>query len=261
MKRIVLIAGGWGLLSCGAPNQASSVLTPTGGELCLAERKVCLEVPSGGIDKQIAFTISPATQTPPAVIGEGFDIGPDGTTFLKPAKVSFRYDFLPDDAGFEVTVLRLYTQDEGGEWVPLFEPQIDRVRHTISGTVEHLSPFVLLRADRLPDGGLPIEGDGGTGRDSGVIVVPPRPDAGPPDSGRPDAGPPDAGRPDAGPPDSGRPDAGPPDAGPPDAGPPDAGPPDAGPPDAGPPDAGPPDAGPPDAGVDAGTDAGLDDAG
>lgn len=266
-RRILAAAVAVGL-SCGGANQAGGVLTPSGGELCLSERKVCLRLDEGAIERQVTFTIAPTTDLPEAALGDGFEIGPSGTTFLKPAHVTFRYDGLPnidDDAGVPSTLLRVYTRDETG-WVPLSDPQLDRVRGTVGGTVGHLSPFVLLRADRLPDGGLPIEGDAGLMKDGGPIIVPPRPDAGRDsgvqDSGTPDAGRKDGGTPDAGPPDAGPPDAGPPDAGPPDAGPPDAGPPDAGPPDAGPPDAGPADAGPPDAGApDAGDDAGISDAG
>ena len=282
---IVLVASG-----CGPANQTSGLIGPTGGELCLPDARVCLIVPPGALETSISFRIAPTSDVPAAAFGEGFDIGPSGTEFLKPATVIFKIDALLEaDSGIswsgeptmargvDPQVLRLFTKYQG-DWEPLksLVPPLDRVRRTLSGSVEHLSPFVILRADRLTDGGIPIEIDGGR-KDAGVIVIPyfdagppdaGRPDAGIPDAGRPDAGlpdagPTDAGKPDAGPPDAGSPDAGKPDAGPPDAGPPDAGPPDAGPPDAGPPDAGPPDAGPPDAGPpDAGPpDAGPPDAG
>ncbi len=274
------------VLNCGSPNQTSSIVGPTGGEVCLADQRVCIVIPPGALERAVTIRIVPTHDVPSAAFGEGYEIGPSGTEFLKPATVIFKLDALFDsDSGVswsneptfgqravDPQTLRLFTKYDA-DWQPLATPvaALDRVRRTLSGTVEHLSPFVILRADRLPDGGIPIEIDGGK-KDSGTIIVPyfdaGRPDAGPPDAGRPDSGVPDAGRADAGVPDAGRadagvPDAGPPDAGPPDAGPPDAGPPDAGPPDAGPPDAGPPDAGPPDAGPpDAGPpDAGPPDAG
>ncbi len=105
------------------------------------------------------------------------------------------------------TLLRVYTRDPlTNEWVPLGSPRVDRLRGEITGTTMHLSPFVVLRADRLPDGSLPDEIDGSV-RDAGVIVIPPPPDAGRADAGRPDAG---VTRVDAGQPmvDAGRPDAG-----------------------------------------------------
>ena len=250
--------------SCGPTNQNSSIIGPTGGEVCLPDQRVCIELPPGALERSVTIRIAPTSDVPPGALSDGYEIGPSGTAFLKPAKVTFKIEsFFEADSGVDPVLLRLFTKYEGAaDWEALGSPvpPLDRVRRTLSGTVDHLSPFVVLRVDRLSDGGLPIEIDAGI-KDAGSIIIPyfdagvpdaGRPDAGVPDAGRSDAGVPDAGRPDAGRPDAGRPDAGPPDAGRPDAGPPDAGPPDAGPPDAGPPDAGPPDAGPPDAGVDGG---------
>jgi hypothetical protein len=252
-------------------------LEPIASEVCLSERRVCISVPTGAVEEPLRLRIStlPADALPGGQLGDGYDIsaiGRDRVEFLKPARISFSLDGLGELADIpNVNLLRLHTRDGDGPWQPLENAFVDRVRNVITGETTHLSPFIVLRTDRLPDGGIPVELDGGQ-RDAGVIVIPPfdggRPDAGQPDAGRPDAGapdagPPDAGAPDAGPPDAGAPDAGPPDAGAPDAGPPDAGAPDAGPPDAGGADAGEPDAGDPDAGEpDAGEpDAGEPDAG
>lgn len=248
---------------------------PTGGEVCLAEKKVCITVPIGGLETQEILRISPGTDVPGGALSDGFEIsGASGQqiVFVKPATVTFSLDIVREGDLQNENLLRIYTRErlDGGalgDWQPLSNAFVDRVRNEVRGDTKHLSPFVVLRSDRLPDGGNPFEIDAGP-VDGSVITVPPFDaggrdagrDAGPPDAGTPDAGrdagPPDAGTPDAGPPDAGPPDAGPPDAGPPDAGPPDAGPPDAGPPDAGSPDAGPPDAGDPDAGDDGGADAG-----
>ncbi len=262
-------------VACGGSGTEGGVET-TGGEVCLPDGRVCLTVPAGGLAESQVFRISSGAEAPGGALSPAYDISSTRTqtvTFLKPATVSFAID-LVDGSVPSDSLLRLYTRVDGGDWEPLDNPALDRVKGRILGEVSHLSPFVVLRADRLPDGGLPIDIDGGQ-RDSGEVIPPFDAssvfDAGKPDAGRPDGGRPDAGRPDAGfdagfdaGVDAGRPDAGQPDAGPPDAGPPDAGPPDAGPPDAGQPDAGAPDAGQDagdDAGLDAGADAGSPDAG
>jgi hypothetical protein len=140
---------------------------------------------------------------PGGALSPGYDISPTRSTrvtFLKPARVIFSLDLVNQDAVPNENLLRLYTidpNDTGGEWRPLANSFVDRVRNEVSGEVEHLSPFVVLRTDRLPDGGYPYEMDGGVKEDSGVIVIPPIPDAGR-DAGRPDAGRLDAGPPDAG---------------------------------------------------------------
>ncbi len=252
-------------VSCGGGG-VDGRLEQTASEVCLDDRRVCLSVPTGALEEPLQIRIAPTSDVPGGQLGEGYDIsgvGRSSVTFLKPAKVTFSLEPVDTEAVPNLTLLRLHTRDDEGEWRPLENPFVDRVRNVITGETSHLSPFVILRTDLLPDGGLPIELDGGV-RDSGIITIPPfdggRPDAGPADAGRPDAGSPDAGRVDAGAPDAGPVDAGVPDAGV-DAGTPDAGV-DAGAPDAGA-DAGPPDsgvdAGEPDAGVDAGEpDAGVD---
>ncbi len=256
-------------LSCGGSTVTGEV-GAGGGEVCLPDGSVCIKVPLGGLDKQELVRISPGTDKPGGALSESFDISParsGSLTFLKLATVTFSMDLVDQSIIDELpseSLLRIYTRDENGEWAPLSDAVVDRVKRTISGTTMHLSPFVVLRADRLPDGSLPIATDAGVKDGGGEIIVPPF-DGGRPDSGmmQPDSGTPDSGTPDAGPVDAGTPDAGTPDSGTPDAGTPDAGF-DAGVPDAGAPDAGIPDAGQDvDAGADAGEeyDAGEPDAG
>ncbi|MBI3183103.1 MAG: hypothetical protein HYZ28_13275 [Myxococcales bacterium] len=235
---------------------------PRGGEVCHSERSICISIPHGALERLVTVSIAPAEVQLPGAFGEAFEIGPSDTAFGLPATVTMRYDVY--DAGTSPPLLRVYTA-ENGEWVPLVNPTLNRVAHTVGGDVFHLSPFVLRRLDYGADAGTPDAGpkpDSGT-KDAGVDAG--RPDAGTPDAGRPDSGTPDAGRPDAGLNDGGSPDAGKPDAGAPDAGTPDAGASDGGAADAGTPDAG-QDAGAPDAGpdagaLDAGVDAGTADAG
>lgn len=265
-------------VSCGG-GSVDGRLETTASEVCLSDKRVCIAVPTDALEEPLQIRIAPTTDLPGGQIGEGYDIsaaGKDSVTFLKPAKISFSLELAEGAGVTNLNLLKLYTKGPDGDWQPLDSAFVDRVRNVITGETSHLSPFVILRSDLLPDGGMPIELDGGT-RDASVIVVPPfdggQRDAGPPDAGRPDSGTPmdagtDAGAPvDAGTDAGSTVDAGPPDAGMPDAGTPDAGTPDAGASvdagvDAGTPDAGEPDAGEPDAGVDAGEpDAGGADAG
>ena len=159
--------------SCGSTTQTTSIIGPTGGEVCLANSNVCVLIPPGALDKPVPIRILPTNDVPEGSFGGGYDIGPSGTTFLKPVKVTFKIESLYDeDSGVDPLLLRLFTKVDN-VWEPLATPvpPLDRVRRTLSGTVEHLSPFVILRADRLPDGGMPIEIDGGK-KDAGVIVIP-----------------------------------------------------------------------------------------
>ena len=268
----LVVALAWS--SCGPADAVDGQIGPTGGELCIADRKVCIDIPTGALEKPEVFRITPGAEVPGGALSEGYDIGlANGLPLelLKPARVTFSLEIVEAGGIPNENLLRIYTRKPDEDWQPLDNAFVDRVRNVVIGETSHLSPFVVLRSDRLPDGGLPIELNDGGSRDAAVIPPPPfdggRPDAGRPDAGRRDSGMPmpDAGAPDAGTPDAGMMmDAGTPDSGSMtmDAGTPDAGTPDAGTPDAGPPDAGPPDAGEPDAGFDAGEpDAGDPDAG
>ena len=172
--------------SCGPTKQSAAIIPPTGGDVCLTDDKVCISIPSGALEQAVSIRILPTDEVPGGSIGPGYEIGPRGTVFLKPAKVVFKIGELFDedaaDAGVNPLLLRLYTKYQG-DWQPLATPAppLDRVRRTLTGYVDHLSPFVILRADRLPDGTEPVESDGGK-KDAGVIVVPPF-DAGKKDGG------------------------------------------------------------------------------
>lgn len=250
-------------MSCGSGAAADGQVGPTGGEVCLPDRKVCISVPPGALETVEVIRINTSSDSPGGALSDTWDISAASgqkLTFVKPAVVTFSLDGVRLEGIENENILRVYSREAGADWQPLDKAFVDRVRNQVQGETSHLSPFVVMRSDRLSDGGLPIELDGGVRDGGGVIIVPPF-DAGH-DAGTmmpPDSGTPDSGTPDSGVVDSGVPDAGPVDAGQPDAGRPDSGVPDAGV-DAGVPDAG-VDAGAPDAGVDAGVDAGQPDAG
>ncbi|HEY0880173.1 MAG TPA: hypothetical protein VGD87_01525, partial [Archangium sp.] len=179
-------------VSCGGAS-VEGIVRPTGGEVCTSDSRVCIDVPSGALEKEEIIRIAPTSDVPAGALSEGFDISSTSgrtVTFLKAATVRFSLELVDAGELSNENLLRVYTRGEG-DWEPLENPFVDRVRGVVRGDVMHLSPFVVLRSDRLPDGGLPVELDGGT-RDSGMIVIPPF-DGGPRDAGRPDSGTPDAG--------------------------------------------------------------------
>lgn len=157
--------------ACSPPGTSSLIIGPTGGTVCLPEDKVCVDVPPGALTVGLTIKIQPGTDRPAGAFLDAWDIGPAGTTFLKPVTVVFKVDplFEPDSgvawseeamagkSGVDPLKLRLYTRYEDGPWEPLgiSVPPLDRIRRTLSGQVTHLSPFAILRTDRLADGGVP----------------------------------------------------------------------------------------------------------
>jgi hypothetical protein len=261
------------LVSCGGTSIQGTV-PATGGELCTSDRVFCVEIPPQAIAETQTFRIiAPSNDRPGGQLSEVWDVevvGQREFRFLKPAIIRIKTSAVDSTNVQNETLLRIYGLKDSA-WEVLGSFFSDRVRGEYRGSVSILSSgdkarsaFTVLRVDRLPDGGIPMETDSGALPDAGVIVIPPVPDAGRRDSGLME--PLDAGRmePDAGmmPRDSGMPtrDAGPPDSGPPavDAGGTDSGvhTVDAGRDAGSPVDAG-ADAGP-NMGVDAGLDAGHD---
>lgn len=167
----LVIAAALLVASCGPPGSVSNIIGPTGGSVCLPTDLVCIDIPPGALEAPITIKIEPSKEEPVGAFLKPWDIGPYGTTFLKPATVTFKIGalFEPDGGvafseealaagkGIDPLKLRLFTRKDDGPWEPLGQkaPPLDRVRKTLSGTVEHLSPFAIFRTDRLPDGGTP----------------------------------------------------------------------------------------------------------
>ncbi len=177
MRKLLYAVVPLALASCGG-NTVGAYIGAAGGELCLPDRRVCIEVPVNGLPEDQQIYIRPSNEAPGGQLSEVWEIGTNGTIFLKEATVTFRYDLL--DGGIDMlspSLVRIYTRellDGGGygEWRSLNESEVDRVKLVVRGNTTHLSPFTLMRTDRLSDGGIPIEGDAGMMKDGGVITCP-----------------------------------------------------------------------------------------
>ncbi|MDP1919008.1 MAG: hypothetical protein Q8L14_22350 [Myxococcales bacterium] len=195
-----LVAGGVGVVlsvgfaSCGG-SSTQVTIPASGGELCTPDRRICLEIPAQAIPETQTFRIFfPSTDRPGAQLSEVWDIeavDKDQFRFLKPAVIRVRLDAVDMTQVRDDTVLRVFTSRDGN-WEVLGNLFFDRVRNELRGTTSVLSTsalkravsaFTVLRVDRLPDGGIPMETDAGPLPDSGVIVIPPVPDAGRRDAG------------------------------------------------------------------------------
>ncbi len=197
--RWLLAAGVGALLVVGFPSCGGSstqaTIPATGGELCTPDRRLCLEIPAQAIAETQTFRIFfPSTDRPGGQLSEVWDIEAvdrDQLRFLKPATIRVRLDAVDMTQVRDDTLLRVFTSRDGN-WEVLGNLFFDRVRNELRGTTSLLSTsglkravsaFTVLRVDRLPDGGVPMETDAGPLPDSGVIIIPPVPDAGRRDAG------------------------------------------------------------------------------
>lgn len=206
----VVVAWVGSSLSCGSANEGS--VTATGGEVCSLDRRVCLEIPVQGLDEAKTFRISsPSSDRPGGELSEVWDIEAletESLKFRKPAIVKVKLEAVtaPGEQRGEDQLLRIFISRDG-VWEVIGDHFFDRVRNELRGSTlllsnksakRAISAVAVLRGDRLPDGGIPIETDAGM-VDSGMMYFPPLGDGGQRDAGV-DAGTPpvDAGRPDSG---------------------------------------------------------------
>lgn len=119
---------------------------PAGGTLTLAGGKVRVVVPAGAVTAPVTLTATPRSGAFPAapsgwrVVGQVYDLGPDGTTFAQPVTVTMPYDraalpvwSMTGDLG----ILRL----SGGQWNGLSDLSVDLAAGTISGKTGGFSGF------------------------------------------------------------------------------------------------------------------------
>ena len=75
-------------VSCGQAGLVDGQVGPTGGELCLPDKKVCINFPSGALEDQEIIRISAGAEVPGGALSEGYDIGPSSLRPLKLAKTA-----------------------------------------------------------------------------------------------------------------------------------------------------------------------------
>ena len=150
----LLSACGGGEETNGRPT-AKATVGIDGGTVAL-EGGASIEIPPGAVDEDATLTISESDQTPSLpegleLVGRVWEMGPSGTTFAAPARITLP---LPEgqDPGDIVGVVTLQPND--GEWVGV-SSSIDAEAGTVSAFIDHLSPFGIVggRAEAAKTGG------------------------------------------------------------------------------------------------------------
>lgn len=145
---------------------SANEIGPEGGTLVSTDGVVRIVVPAGALDQTVTFSIGPDPSAPGGHLGEAYDIGPSGTEFAIPAKVTFNY------AGSEpLGELRVATA-EGRSWAALDGATVDEASNEVAGLTSHLSLFALVSVAEGTggaggSGGSGVGGGGGTGGSGG----------------------------------------------------------------------------------------------
>lgn len=114
----------------------------TGGTLDRAG-EASLEIPTGALTGDVDFTMDENNSPTAMVTGrqfasDAFTIGPHGTSFTTPAKITIHYDEADLGTADESAIV-IYT-DDGSGWSPL-STTVNEVTNTASAMIDHLSDY------------------------------------------------------------------------------------------------------------------------
>lgn len=117
----------------------SKSIGPAGGTIISADSVVELNIPAGALTSTIVISIQPVTNEAPSGIGLSYDLLPNGTTFSKPANLTFHYS---DDSisGTLPEFLDIVYQDSSNAWqTDLDNQDFDTLAKTVSIGITHFS--------------------------------------------------------------------------------------------------------------------------
>lgn len=171
MKKLLILASAIlaaGILSCernstddpttqkGTPTETgkpigpvtSKSIGPEGGFISTPDDKLTLKFPAGALKETRTITIRPVTNTAWNGIGQGFEFGPDGSSFEQPVEFIYRYSN-EEVAGSSLQNMALAFQNPNGIWQLAQPVKVDQDTKTITGRINHFSWWSLVTEYRL----------------------------------------------------------------------------------------------------------------
>lgn len=135
-------ANGGGATEVGVPDGTlvSKKIGAGGGTITSADSRVVLTIPAGALSKETEIGIQPITNEVPNGIGAAYRFSPDGTTFAKPASLTFHYDPRMVSAN-SPEAFRIATQGTDRRWYRTPDVSVDTNAHTISTEMPHFSDW------------------------------------------------------------------------------------------------------------------------
>lgn len=121
----------------------SKTIGPAGGSISSPDGRMELNIPAGALSTNTNISVQPITNTAPGGIGLSYDLLPNGTTFSKPATLTFHYtkDDLPDNLPY---FLYIAYQESSGKWnADMFQRDFDSSAKTVSLDINHFTIFTV----------------------------------------------------------------------------------------------------------------------
>ncbi|MBL8946376.1 MAG: hypothetical protein JNK45_24635 [Myxococcales bacterium] len=126
---------------------AGETMGPRGGTVVSEDGRFSLEIAPGALDHDVEVTIATVAcgAMDQTALGSCYEVGPRGTAFLFPARVTFELD-ADGVAGVTVDHLALSGRREHG-WDLLADRAVDLEDGTVSASALYLSSFALVSVE------------------------------------------------------------------------------------------------------------------
>ncbi|MFC4453903.1 hypothetical protein [Deinococcus sonorensis] len=134
----------------GTPLGAATTATigAAGGSLSLPGNTVRIDIPAGALSADTQVGIQEISDTAPGQHGHAYRLTPEGTTFAKPARLTFSYTD-QDTLNSAPQALSIAYQDHAGVWQMYRKPARDLAAQTVSVETTHFSDWSMVQGVQL----------------------------------------------------------------------------------------------------------------
>ncbi len=124
----------------------TQMIGPSGGTLSSPDGQLTVTIPANAVSAMTAFSVVPIETKSPGGL-RSYRLGPEGTTFTTPAKLTFKYG--PEDvAGSDPAVLSIVFQDAEKKW-RRSATTLDTEAKTLTTETTHFSDWSAVRGANL----------------------------------------------------------------------------------------------------------------
>jgi hypothetical protein len=118
----------------------STSIGAAGGTIQSDDGNLTITIPEGALSATTVLSIQPITNEAPLGIGTGYRLGPEGTTFAKPVRLTFHYagDSMQESVS---DLLWIVTQATDGSWGAMLKSVVDKSARTVSVETTHFSDW------------------------------------------------------------------------------------------------------------------------
>ena len=148
LAKILFVAS---ILAAGC-DLAGETIGPRGGVVVSEDGRFSVEIAAGALDRDVDITIEAVScgETDGLALGPCYEVGPRGTAFLFPAKVTMELDAGEFDA---VSADRLALSSRREQhWDLLADRKVDLDDGTVSASASYLSSFAVVSMADEPHG-------------------------------------------------------------------------------------------------------------